>query len=121
MGFIFPSYFLHSILSWFLKNSPSPQFLGLVSLLLLLVAIYGLNYITLRHNKGGGFTLNMFRLATGSSATDGVLQTTTPAIIRQGIWLVSPFYYLMFITLSISLVIFPLLSYLFMGKNILVD
>jgi hypothetical protein len=109
------------ILSDFIHKSLPPQLLGISALALLLAGIYSLNYITLCSGQGGGYTLNLFRTVTGAAGSEAFVDSARPAIIRQGIWLVSPFYDLTFITLSISLVLFPHITYMFMGKNILVD
>ena len=45
----------------------------------------------------------------------------SPALTRQGRWLISPAYDLAFITFSAVLVLFPQVSFLLLGKNIYVD
>jgi hypothetical protein len=55
------------------------------------------------------------------SGTAGIAAAPPSSISKRGLWLVSPTFDLAFITLSAALVLFPHLTYMFIGKNIYVD
>ncbi len=100
----------------------APNYVGALVFFLLITSVYAFNYLTHKPSLAD-FPANVFHSGTGLATADEVTQGSSPpsSLSRHGIWLVSPFYDLFFITLSATLVIFPHLTYRFLGQNIYVD
>jgi len=100
----------------------TPNYVGALLLSLCITAVYSLNYLTRKPNPIG-FPFHFFQTGAGlTSAGDAIpVESTSAQLGRQGVWLVSPFYDLTFITLSATLVIFPHLAHKILGLNIYVD
>jgi len=100
----------------------APNYAGALIFFLLISGVYSFQYLS-RKPRLADFPTHVFHTGTGVASVDGITRggSSPSSLSRQSIWLVSPFYDLFFITLSATLVIFPHLTYRFLGQNIYVD